>query len=438
MYKASIILIVLAVKTSLVSCQIIKPPRVGDRITSLEFRDIINYKTSSAKLEDFEGKAIILDFWATWCNPCITGFFKNDSLQKEFGNSLQIIPVTYQDRETANKLFTTLRKLKNLDPPLSVVGDTMLFKMLKQRFLPQYIWIGADRRVKAITGIEELKAENIRKFIAGLDLNLLGKPEAVEYNHREPLFASGQVDAGDDLLYHSLFSRYRKGLPFSSMSGKGYLCLPNHSITRLFQLILGRFDTNLTGYERVILEGINTLEDSMKIGMFTRQTLPQWKATFPNYVYCYEFYTSDKTITYDSMFVLARQDLDRFFSPRGLYGRIEKRQIPILALVRTSEVDKLTTKNGMPRNKYTRYSIELNNNPLSRIIGGFQDGFINSKHMPIRDKTNFKGKIDLFIECDLRDIDAVNKELAKYDLKFIEQEDEVEVIVITKTSSTLN
>jgi len=438
MPKVFVLLFAFTIQLSPVNGQQIKPPQVGDKISSLIFQDIINYRMPNATMEDFKGKAIILDFWATWCNPCITGFFKNDSLQKEFGNSLQIIPVTYQDRETANKLFATLRKLKNLEPPLSVVGDSTLSRLFKYRSVPHYVWIGIDRRIKAITGIEELKIENIRKFINGLNLDLSSKAEAFEFDLHKSLFAAGQVNAGDDLINHSLFSRYKQGLPGASLIGKGFISLPNHSITRLYQLILGKFNTALIGYERVILEGINTLEDSIRIGMFTKLTGPQWKATFQDYVYCYEFYTSDKTITYDSMFALARQDLDRFFFPRGLHGRTERRRIPVLALVRTSEIDKLSTKNGMRRNKYTRYSIDLNNTSLSRIIGGFQGGFINSKPMPIQNRTNFKGKVDIFIECDLKDIDAVNRELAKYDLKLMEQMDEVEVVVISKTRSVLH
>src|SRR5688572_25170801 len=37
------------------------------------------------KLKDFEGKAVILDFWATYCAPCIEGIPHLRALQKKYG-----------------------------------------------------------------------------------------------------------------------------------------------------------------------------------------------------------------------------------------------------------------------------------------------------------------------------------------------------------------
>jgi thiol-disulfide isomerase/thioredoxin len=36
----------------------------------------------------FNGKLMILDFWATWCGACISKFPKLDSLQKKYADKL--------------------------------------------------------------------------------------------------------------------------------------------------------------------------------------------------------------------------------------------------------------------------------------------------------------------------------------------------------------
>lgn len=40
---------------------------VGDVMPDITFNNLVNYKSSSAKLSDFKGKLVILDFWATTC-----------------------------------------------------------------------------------------------------------------------------------------------------------------------------------------------------------------------------------------------------------------------------------------------------------------------------------------------------------------------------------
>jgi len=133
------------------------------------------------KLHNYKGKAIILDFWATWCSSCINNFSKIDSLGKLFGNDLQFILVNCikgtGDSGTKIKAFF-VKYNTGLSSPLSapsIINDSVLKALFPHSFIPHYVWIGKDGNVKAITSSEALTYDNVQKFVNNQDLSLTNK-----------------------------------------------------------------------------------------------------------------------------------------------------------------------------------------------------------------------------------------------------------------------
>ena len=64
----------------------------------------ISFTDKSGKLlhlKDFNGKAVILSFWATWCGPCLLELPTMDKLQARMGNSISILPVALEPNGSA-------------------------------------------------------------------------------------------------------------------------------------------------------------------------------------------------------------------------------------------------------------------------------------------------------------------------------------------------
>ena len=80
----------------------------------------------AVKMSDFEGKVVILDFWATWCPPCrkeIPGFVE---LQKQYGDKgLVVIGVSLD--EEGPSVVKRFNEQNNVNYPV-VMGDEKVVK----------------------------------------------------------------------------------------------------------------------------------------------------------------------------------------------------------------------------------------------------------------------------------------------------------------------
>ena len=82
---------------------------------SLTFLDS---KNNLLELNDYTGKLVLLNFWATWCAPCKEEMPSLDLLQSnENLNNLKIFPINVgQDNIDKSILFFKDLNIKNLDP----------------------------------------------------------------------------------------------------------------------------------------------------------------------------------------------------------------------------------------------------------------------------------------------------------------------------------
>ena len=98
-------------KPDLKNLVLLKNPKLYEDVLFMD----INQK--NVNLDDFKGKLIILNFWATWCAPCREEMPSLDELQSNTKlSNLKIFPINIgQEDISKSKLFFKELDIKNLD-----------------------------------------------------------------------------------------------------------------------------------------------------------------------------------------------------------------------------------------------------------------------------------------------------------------------------------
>jgi len=149
-------------KPDLKNLILIKNPKLYENIIFMD----INEK--NVNLDDFKGKLIILNFWATWCAPCREEMPSLDNLQSNIKlNNLKIFPINIgqEDISKSESFFREL-KIKNLD--IYIDAPITLAKKLALRGVPTTILFNKEGKEFArIMGSIDF---NDKEFVSWLKL----------------------------------------------------------------------------------------------------------------------------------------------------------------------------------------------------------------------------------------------------------------------------
>jgi thiol-disulfide isomerase/thioredoxin len=145
-----------------VTNQPLPPTKAVEEMTWAEFDGKTNLDGNAKKLKDFQGKVVILDFWATYCPPCIEEIPHLKELQKKYGReNLEIIGLHVGGEDDRPKVPAFVQRLK-IDYTLATPENELTrFVFGSTDSIPQTaIFDRKGKLVKKITGFDaEIKRE---------------------------------------------------------------------------------------------------------------------------------------------------------------------------------------------------------------------------------------------------------------------------------------
>jgi peroxiredoxin len=122
----------------------------------------------SVRLSDYRGKAILLNFWATYCDPCKVEMPWIVDLQKQYASQgLQVIGVAMD--EVGPEEIAKFAKQMNVNYPILIGKDEVGDAYGGLLYLPTTFYIGRDGKIVdkvfGIRGRSEIE-DDIKKALA--------------------------------------------------------------------------------------------------------------------------------------------------------------------------------------------------------------------------------------------------------------------------------
>ncbi|MFD2035166.1 TlpA family protein disulfide reductase [Belliella marina] len=408
--------------------------QVGDQVPDFKFTNVLNSHGEPIKISDYKGKLLILDFWATWCAPCVASFPKLDSLDKAFGDDLAILPVTYQDKEEVEKLFSRMAKLKDIKKPM-VYGDDTLRSIFPHSSLPYYVWIDREGRVAAYTNSDEINPANIHKAIAG-DYSAIrnDRQQANVFEKDKPL--RDQIPEVSKPIYQSGLWGHIPGFP-SMASISTFFEEGDHNIriylTNIPLTVLYRYSHRDGGKSLnsknvdVQVKNDNYFEDLEKM---STTEMTEWTK---KYTFTYELEVAREFK--DKIWDIFKADL-RLLFPQYKAGK-ELRVVPCYALI---AMDGFTpkTNGGQPIDNVTPYEAIIQNKTLGFLVGHLNLKYLQHLDKVLVDQTGYNKPLDLHLQCNMSDMESIKKALLPHGLDIIETTTEQEILVISDNQISPN
>ncbi len=397
-----------------------KPLKIGDQVPDIIINNIINYKSSSAKLSDFKGKLLILDFWATWCSTCIPSLNSLDSLKQEFGEDLVVLPVSRQQATTVKPLVEKWGwKL-----PFAT-ADTTLAKLFPHRSLPHQIWI-RDGKLMSVTAHFSATASNIKAALNDKALELRGKNDRLDFDPTKPLMYKGNGGSPDRLDYQSVITGYMDGLGHTSRFSKGIIQLSNNSVLHLYRKALEVKHKWIRYNNRIKMDlPFSLMERINPPGNLHGESKALW---YRENAYCYNLFMPAVTPEI-RMAEWMYADLNRVFPlSLGISAEVEQVKVKCLVLKSLPGFEGITSRGGEKIYKKTDSLILIRNRPFRMFADVLAFEYQNLQ-MPLINEVEFNGASDIQIKAPLTELPAVKNELKKHGLYLAEEERLIEMLV---------
>jgi thiol-disulfide isomerase/thioredoxin len=126
--------------------------------------ELPDFEGRKHRLSEFKGKVVILNFWATWCAPCVTEFPSMVRMVARLKGKVQLVTVSADERK--EDVLAFIKTFKGMGPHIVHLWDpsTQIAKSFGTQKLPETYILKPDLKLakKVVSSVQWDKSEVLR------------------------------------------------------------------------------------------------------------------------------------------------------------------------------------------------------------------------------------------------------------------------------------
>lgn len=138
----------------------------GELVDELPIKKLLNQSTPATSISDLRGKLVIVDFFGTWCAPCIRAMPHLKEIQEKFKEQVTVLLVS---NETEQQLSKFIKSKKDFSFAVLVDEGNLWNDYFQPAALPYTVVIGKSGKMLATTEADQITDETIQQWLQTAD-----------------------------------------------------------------------------------------------------------------------------------------------------------------------------------------------------------------------------------------------------------------------------
>ena len=159
--------------------------KTGESVQNIQIKTILNSTITEPSLDKLKGKLTIIDFFGTWCIPCMKALPHLETISKKYPD----VSILLVSNETEDRIRKFLIKRSDITLPLIIDKEDIFTKLFQPPSYPYSVILGEDGKIITTLQAAELDELQVEKWLKGQNKLHVMKPN----QQNTPINSTNQI-----------------------------------------------------------------------------------------------------------------------------------------------------------------------------------------------------------------------------------------------------